>query len=88
MSAEVRKTGRSFRYCLFFPCSFHPKITKMQVVPQIIGEAKKRDWHNSIFGGKGWSRVYLKQILYKRRCRFHKNLLETYCFVPSLEYLF
>jgi hypothetical protein len=41
MSAEVRKTGRSFRYCLFFPCSFHPKITKMQVVPKIIGEAKK-----------------------------------------------
>lgn len=41
MCARVRKIERSFGSCLSFPCSFHPKITKMQVVPQIIGEAKK-----------------------------------------------
>jgi hypothetical protein len=41
---------------------------KKEVAPQITGEVKKKkDWHNSLFGGRGRKRGCPKQNLDMRR---------------------
>ena len=63
------------------------KEIKWKLCLKNTGEAKKGSAQLP-FGGRVNRRGCPKQNLDMRRGHFHKNLLETDCFVPSFEYLY